>query len=160
MSLFKCENQTCKSSGNFVACLYCSQSFYCSVNCREDDYESHKTICHITNSRQILTKNVEIIDSVKSNLSRYALLKLETEGPGIINIRSYDSIFSNNIKIFISYTKLNEWNGNVPKILSNDYTKKMIINLNIFDMNKPQLHCVNIVKNNNLLSSLHTVLNF
>ena len=109
MSLFKCENQTCKSSGNFVPCLYCSQSFYCSVKCRDEDSHAHKTICHITNSREILTKNVEIAKKIQTTLSNYASIKNKLTGPGIVNVRSYDSIWDVNtkpVRLFISYIHL------------------------------------------------------
>lgn len=143
MSLFKCENQTCKSSGNFVACLYCGNSFYCSVNCRDEDSHAHQTICNSTNTRQMLQINTKIAKKIQTTLSNYASIKNRLTGPGIVNVRSYDSIWdvdNKPVRLFISYIPLDNWTGNVPTVLENDYSKQMIVNFHIEDMNKPQLH--------------------
>jgi len=84
---------------------------------------------------------------IKGALSKFAIAN-RSLGPGIINVRSYNSIWdvSANFptKIFISYTPISEWDGHVPTVENNDFTRKMIVNIHFEDMNKPQLHRLTI----------------
>jgi hypothetical protein len=82
-------------------------------------------------------------------LSGYALAKKESDGPGIINIRSYNSIWSfmddTEKSVFISYTPLEKKHRTKTKDLYLDSENHMIIKFQIEDMNKPQLHRIPIV---------------
>lgn len=141
--MYKCEKQGCNSKENFIPCLYCANSFYCSVACRESD-DIHESICKKTNTREMLYLNTMLAIKLISVLSQYA----KKHGPGIINVRSYNSIWDlrsdefilKDIKLFISFTLLENWHGNVPTVYDTLFEKQMIVNFHFEGMNKPQLH--------------------
>lgn len=142
--MYKCEKQGCNSKENFIPCLYCANSFYCSVACRESD-DIHRVICKKTNTREMLYLNTQLAIKLLPTLSSYA----RSHGPGIINIRSYNSVWElrddeSLIKLFISFTPLSNWHGNVPTVHNTQFTKQMIVNFHFEDMNKPQLHRLQI----------------
>jgi hypothetical protein len=146
--IYKCERQGCKSMENYVPCLECANTFYCSVVCRNLDISSHKTICAITNTRDMLLINSYVCDKLKDTLSSFATTSNRL-GAGVINIRSYNSIWDISaekpVSVFISYTLLSDWHGHVPTVVNNDFNNKMIVNIHFEDMNKPQLHRLNIL---------------
>jgi hypothetical protein len=86
---------------------------------------------------------------LKKTLSDFALYRNSIDGPGIVNIRSYDLIESFSVDasqggartLFISYIPIDQWKG---LVVENDYSKSMIVNFHIENMNKPQLHKLRI----------------
>lgn len=165
---FFCDRQGCGSKENLIPCLYCVNSFYCSVKCREMDARNHATICNITNTKEMMIVNTYLGYKLGPILTLIAKAKFEQFGNGVINVRSYtpntnfelvpsceemEMQMANDADVdeahlFITYVPLEEWctqmkdKGFVPPqlLFQTDYSERMIVNFHLEEMNKQQLH--------------------
>lgn len=161
---YKCARLNCRKKESEMSCPKCENSFYCSEECCLTDIPIHKDVCAITNPREILFVDSFLGWKLSPILSLIAIAKYKQLGPGVINIRSYDDIWSfknipdinkleraqKELALFITYVPLGEWKEQylrsgmvVPEtVCSNQYRKRMIVSFHIEGMNKPQLHCL------------------
>lgn len=156
MFKYKCERQGCTSYEKNIPCLKCANSFYCSIKCRNTDVDYHNEICNKTNTRDMIHVNACLIKILRPVLAEF------NGRCGIINIRSYSyySEFLHQdgpvsiqkygdklvvklpIPVFITFIPLNVWSDQYHNstVLNNDYSKRIIVNVHLEGMNKPQLY--------------------
>lgn len=162
MFKYCCERQGCSAHEKNIPCLKCANSFYCSIKCRSLDSDQHSVICYKTNTRDIINKNTHLIGTLWSILTKFS-----NKRKGVINIRSYNHIATflykkvntkliqtdrliveltceeNTNYLYITFIPLDKWiiseKIQVPVVNNNDYNERIVVNINIEGMNKPQL---------------------
>lgn len=166
MFKYRCERQGCTASEKNVPCLKCANSFYCSIKCRNLDTESHAAICHITNTREMIHINTCLVKMLYPLLVEFSDCRigvinvrsynhivclanaLQCDSNQPLQISAYndclivrlmaDNEYVENYTFFITFVPLEEW-CHVPTVLNNNYSERIIVNMQLEGMNKPQL---------------------
>jgi hypothetical protein len=164
MFKYRCERQGCTANEKNIPCLQCANSFYCSVVCRNLDTTHHSNICGLTNTRDMIYINACLVKILHPILIEYS-----NQRAGIINIRSYSYIscledvskneyfietnvcndnliihlrnheYLENHKFFVTFIPLESYDKNVPTVKNNNYNERIVVNMYLEGMNKPQL---------------------
>ena len=161
----KCSRRACTVQGMDVQCEKCDAG-YCSEECKHVNSEAHREICAISNPREVLEIDSFLGWRLSPILSMIAITKNKELGPGILNVRVYESVYtllavpdradiikspekySDLINVYITYITLQDWKERytaigkrVPKALSDiNFKHQMVVNFDMESMNKNQLH--------------------
>ena len=161
----RCSRRNCSIPCMDVPCEKCDAG-YCSEQCKSVNKEAHRGICAIANPREVLEIDSFLGWRLSPILSMIAIAKNKELGPGILNVRVYESIYtllavpdrrdidanpekySDQINVYVSYITLQDWKEQytavgkkVPKALSDiNFKQQMVVNFDMEHMNKNQLH--------------------